>query len=333
MKLFIIFTTCLLAAANIQSIDQPGADSETDEIDYADVQYSWISDWAEKIMRKLKSHGKGSGKKCFAKKKKGLIPSAKDMDSPLKTFGYPHFNVEARGTVVRAGVPLSYMFGYRQPIKIGSRDYLIAGYPDELLAFFACFENYKVIGSSLNDEGHWIPNTGSIKIQMQNLNDFSKLSSTLFDMVFKYTMDRIIRYLVPTAVIKGLDCKIMGGCDAVKTLAGFQRAIAKIKKWIPGSDKFIAKIIEVYQKDIPLEKKMKEVLDFMRKEEKRKAGIRAEWIGWENVVYSEKKILVTLTMYSKPEHGVRSTHYMKKGTVTMRDIGEALKLAFQKKKL
>ena len=293
---------------------------------------SWISDFTDKVLHKLKHHGKSIGKQCFAKKKKGIVPSAEHLDSPLKNFGYPYFNEKGKQVVLKAEVPLSHIFGFRQPVKIGSRDYVIAGYPDELLAFFACFENYKVIGSSLNEQGHWIPNTGSIQIQMQNLyTKGERLSSTLYEMLFKYTLDRIIKYLNPVAIIKGLDCQILGGCDAVESLSKFKKAMEKIKKWLPGTDKLVKKILEIYQEKKPIKDKIKEIIDFIKDEQRRKAGIRKQWIGWGNVSNKDKKILVTLTMYSKPEHGVRSTYYMGHGTVSMKDIGEAVNIALEKK--
>lgn len=293
---------------------------------------SWISKFVDKVVHWLKTRGKQVKKQCFDRRKQGHAASAELGDSPLKAFGYPHFNEARRGVVVKAGVPLSYMGGHRQPIKIGSRDYVFAGYPEQILAFCACFENYRVIGESLSHTGHWV-DEGNIKIQMQNVQEWGgRLDSSVFELLFKYTLERIIKYLNPVKIIKGIDCKLLGGCDAASTVDKFRAALEKIRGWLPHSADVINKIIEIYQKKEPLEQKAKDLIDFIKIEEEKKAKIRGDWIGWDNIEHKDKAIIVTLTMYDKPTNHVRSTYTMHGSNVSMKTVGEAIKEAFDREK-
>jgi len=307
-----------------------GCSSSSQKNDVAKYENGWISKFVDRIAHWLDQRKRKVSKKCFLKRKKKQIPSAADGDSPLKAFGYPHFNEARRGLTVRAGVPLSFIRGFSQPIKIGSQDYVFSGYPEEIIAFCACFENYEVIGESLSDSGHWV-HEGDIKIQLQNAHIGGRLDSSVFDLLFKYTLDRITKYLNPIQIIHGIDCQLLGGCDAVSSEAKFRKALKKIKEWLPGAEKYTEKIIELFKKKGSLKDKTKELVDFVKQEEQKKAKIRQQWIGWEHIERKEM-IIVTLTMYDKPNSNVRATYTLAGSKVSMRDIGEALKVAIDKKK-
>jgi len=230
---------------------------------------------------------------------------------------------------VRPGVTLSYMFGRRQPIKLGSRDYVISGWAKELIAFCKCFEDYDVIGSSLDQDGHWYPNTGSLKIQLSNVNpDSQSLNSELWEMLFKISMDRLVKFLNPMKIIAAKEAIVLGN-KSVSSLSQMQQALEKVKKWLPGSDKFIAKILELFAKEGDLKDKMKEFIQFYKDEEKKKDALRKHWVGIDNV-NKERKLMITLTMYPKPENRVRTTYNFGKATIKVKDIGEALMLFFSK---
>ena len=282
-----------------------------------------VTDWAKDIFETLEEEGKDIGKQCYRKKKYDCIPSAENGDSPLTTFGFPVFNEAARSVVISSDTSLSYMSYVREPVKIGLRDYVIVGYPDELIAFAACFENYNVIGSSVNREGHWNENKGTIKIQLQNIDTGgTELNSTLFEMLFKFTIDRIIKYLNPLKVIKGFDAHILGGSGAVKNLARMTSAMNLIKPWIPGDKTLIEKMVEIYAKESPIKIKVNDFIQIFEENEA-KVALQKQWSGWANV-RKEGEILVTLTMYAKPENDVRCTYDVGNATITMKEVGKAI---------
>ena len=167
---------------------------------------------------------------------------------------------------------------------------------------------------------------------MENVSRYGKLSLNIFDIIFKYGLDRIIKHLDPVGMIKGLDCQILGGCDAVSSAEKLKKALDKILKWLPGGEKLALEVVRIFMKKCSITRKIQELLAFIKVREAREASIRKRWIGWDNVDYGEKKITLTLTMYSKPEHAVRATYRMTGASVTMGEIGEALKVAFDKKK-
>lgn len=338
MKLYFLFATFLL----LFTISAKG--SEKSDNDKQEVwKRSWVTDW----LKKWKDYMTGKGghpdadEKCKKRKEDGEVPSAELGDSPVKTFGFPFFDINSRSTAVRPGVTLSYMFGTRQPIKIGSRDYVVAGFPGELMAFFECFRDYKIIGSTLAQDGHWYQN-GNIKIQLQNLNNVGvSTKDELWEMLFKVGVPRIIKYLNPVKIIKGMDAKIFG-TKILKTKMDMMKALAQIKKWLPGNDNFIQKIAALFMQPCPacdkedctietlacLKNKGSKLIEFWKLEEARKDKLREKWVGWDDVTKSQRRIMVTFTMYAKPEHGVRATYNTGKSVLPVADVIDALKVFF-----
>lgn len=322
MKLLFLVFICITCSYGHE--DYPFADISTPE-----EEYGWISNLAD-LIRRLLEKKDNPGKQCFEKKAKGIVPSAENKDSPIEVFGFPFFNEVSKSILLKAGTPLSYMFGKRQPIRIGSRDYIISGYANELQAFFDCFDKYAVIGSSLNQDGRWVSNTGTIKLQINNVDEHSTgLDSSLFDMLFKISLDRIIKYLQPTKIIKRMDAIILGSSKAASSKSEISKALDKIKEWLPGSDVFIKKFKEIFAKDISLKEKIKEFMKFVKDFQHRRSFIRKNWVGWDNV-NKRKKLIVTLTMYAKPENRLRSTYDAGKATVMMGDLSKAFKIFLNK---
>jgi len=297
-----------------------------------DFQYSWITDLAKKIMEWITGKGEDYVKACEKTKAKGGVPSAEHGDSPVEVFGFPYFNEKARRISVKPGVTLSYMFGRRQPIKLGSRDYVIAGHAKQLRSFFKCFADYDVIGSSLLSTGHWVTGVGKLKVQLSNVNPASpKLTEELWEMVFKISMNRIIKFLDPMKIIEEKDLLIMGGKKAVDTASDMEQLLKKIKEWLPWTDKYVDKFMEIYKGKRTAKEKMDDFLKFIKDENAKRNNLRKQWVGLDNVD-PDKKIMITLTMYDKPTNRVRSTYTFDKATVKVADVGRALDKFLQQSK-
>lgn len=58
-----------------------------------------------------------------------------------------------------------------------------------------------------------------------------------------------------------------------------------------------------------------------------------KWIGLKNNISAKRKVIVVLTMYTKPENGVRATYNIGKSTLKFADIGKAIKVVFDNKKV
>jgi len=320
----LVATATVVLATHVHNI----IDDDIEQIKPANDP-GWITDFGKKVVDRLTGKGEDHLKICQKTKERGGVPSAEKKDSPIDVFGFPYFHEGTKRVTVRPGVTLSYMFGRRQPIKLGSRDYVISGWAKELIAFCKCFEDYDVIGSSLDQDGHWYPNTGSLKIQLSNVNpDSQSLNSELWEMLFKISMDRLVKFLNPMKIIAAKEAIVLGN-KSVSSLSQMQQALEKVKKWLPGSDKFIAKILELFAKEGDLKDKMKEFIQFYKDEEKKKDALRKHWVGIDNV-NKERKLMITLTMYPKPENRVRTTYNFGKATIKVKDIGEALMLFFSK---
>merc|ERR1712002_306177 len=336
-RLILTFLLLFALAAAAKAIEE----SEEDQKEI--WKRSWIGDWLKKWKDYLMGKGghPDADKQCKKRKEDGEVPSAELGDSPVKTFGFPFFDISSRSTALKPGVTLSYMFGKRQPIKIGSRDYVVAGFPGELMAFFECFRDYNIIGSTLAEDGHWYQQ-GSIKIQLQNLNNVGvSTKDELWEMLFKVGMPRLIKYLNPVKIIKGMDAKIFG-TKALTSKMTMLKALEQIKKWLPGNDDFIQKIVALFMQPCPpcdkedctletlkcLKDKGAKLIEFWKQEEARKDKLRAKWVGWDDVIKSQRRIMVTFTMYSKPEHGVRATYNTGKSVLPVAEVIDAMKIFF-----
>jgi len=298
-----------------------GAQSQED-----DFQYSWITDLARKIKDFILGKGDDYLKTCQKTKAKGGVPSAEHGDSPLDVFGFPYFDERSRRISVKPGVTLSYMFGVRQPIKLGSRDYIISGTAKQLQSFLECFSSYEIIGSSLQPDGHWAAGVGSLKMQLSNVNPTSpRLTDDLWAMIFKISMDRIIKYLDPMRIIEDKDLLIMGGNKVIDTATDMEKLLFKIKEWLPWTDKYLQKFMELYKGKGTLQEKTDKFLKYVKGEEAKRNSLRKQWIGLDNVD-KDAQLMITLTMYDKPNNRVRSTYTFDQARVTVADVGKALKL-------
>ena len=284
---------------------------------------------------KSKFLGKITGKKgdnlekCNIAIKNGKPPSAEN--SPLETFGFPFFNEKGKQIEVKPGVTLSYIGKFYQPIKLGSRDYVISGFAAEFLAFFDCFKDYDIFGSYLAPDGHWKNETGtteSLKVQIQNTAQNTQgMNSELWEMIFKITLENLAKYLAPKTVILQQTEAISGIKPGTLTKASdFLDYLEKAKNYLPIGDPipFLEKINEL-RKEKDEKKKLKAFLDFVKEMRAKKKLGKLKWSNWKNV-NKDDKIVMTITMYEKPDSTVRATYDMGKVTVKVKDVGDAFKM-------
>ncbi|XP_065664929.1 uncharacterized protein LOC100202753 isoform X2 [Hydra vulgaris] len=251
---------------------------------------------------------------CEKKKKFKEVPSGKD-DSPLQAYGYPEFNQNTKSITVDPKATLMLSNKVKQPIRIGSRDYVISGKAEEIVAFFECFGDYDIIGSELNADGRWPDNTGQIKIELQNVHpEKVNFEMTLFETMFDMAMDAILKVL-----------------DSTKVAASayeIEQALKPIADYLPSPSEFIAKAKEVYVQKISKDKKKILMLNWLKEQDKK---TMAKWEKSENVNKSDK-LLMSLVMYTKPEKNLRTTYNTALSKISMKEIANILKLFFKTKK-
>ncbi|CBZ54523.1 conserved hypothetical protein [Neospora caninum Liverpool] len=128
--------------------------------------------------------------KCEEKKKKNGIPSAADGDAPMEKFGYPHFDPHSGVSVLKAQAPLSFIGGFRQPVKVGALDWLVQGTMDDILKLLVCFGDYSALAETLGEDGRWHSDgsAGPLYIQMQNT---AKYQGDVASILAAYSLDRI----------------------------------------------------------------------------------------------------------------------------------------------
>jgi len=289
-----------------------------------------LSGKAADVLKVLKSRLKNGGKNlevCNLAVQNGKNgkqeASAKNGVSPLKQFGFPSFVLEGKKVKLVAGVPLSFLEGHFQPIKLGSRDYVFAGTSAELLAFTECFKDYDVIGSALAPDGHWKPGTGTLKIQMQNANtDSQGQHSEMWEIVFKISLDSIVAILGPKT-LSATATETLTGLKHLATATDLLEFLQTAKQYLPNPAKYFKKIEEVIKATkMAKEDKVKEVQKMAEQVEKENKLPKGSWSSKN--VDKGKKIVVTLTMYEKPDNAVRTTYDMGKAQMKVSDIGEAL---------
>jgi len=268
---------------------------------------------------------KVDAKQCIKKKKDKQRPNA--WDSPIKTFGYPEIKISGQSRAIQrlfTRISLNVYEKNLTPIDVGKEDYLIVGTKDEILAFCTCFEDYKVIGKQLMEDGTW-KNEGKLKIQLQNIAKWG-VNADVFDIVFKYTLERITRTLNPTGVIGEMDKALLGTTRLIDNIGKIKENIEKLRQWVPFGEIVIKKIISLVKDKTPPVKLVKDLYAFIRGQNE----VQKKWINLnKKVIDKGKKIIVTLTMYTKPENKVRATYNFDKATVTLGDIGKELKDAFK----
>ncbi|XP_002161932.2 uncharacterized protein LOC100207260 [Hydra vulgaris] len=250
-------------------------------------------------------------KACENKKKSGEVPSGK-VDSPILAYGYPDFNQKTKSITVDPKATLILSNKVKQPIRIGSRDYVISGKAKELVAFFECFGDYDIIGSELNANGSWPDNTGQIKIELQNINPGNgNFDKTLFEVMFDMAMDAILKVIDPTGI--------------VASAYEVEQALKPIVDFLPSPSEFIAKAKEIYVKKISKNEKKKLMLYWLKEQDKITMRM---WKKPENVKKGDK-LLMSLVMYTKPEKTVRATYNTAQSKISMKDIAKILKVFFK----
>lgn len=143
------------------------------------------------------------------------------------------------------------MLTWKTPVRIGAHEFVFSGTPEEIIAFCLCYDKYDVIGSELNEDGVFKSNTGEIKIQLQDTAawDAGK-SKDAVDMIIKYTLERITKFLNPMKIIGEMDTAIIGADgDYTKAIKEVRKNFDKIKHWIPAIPGVIAEIKKILMKD------------------------------------------------------------------------------------
>lgn len=109
---------------------------------------------------------------CSAVKRTGGVPSVNAGHSPIESFGYPVSQTESGSAPFEPRGSLSIANGHMQPIRVGAEDYVIRGSLGEIVAFLECFEEYEVIASTVDPDGHWAstPGQSNVILQMQSLS-------------------------------------------------------------------------------------------------------------------------------------------------------------------
>ncbi|XP_012564164.2 uncharacterized protein LOC100202753 isoform X1 [Hydra vulgaris] len=269
---------------------------------------SFVSD----ILAKFDSEFETKKKKCEDKKKSNEVPSGK-IDSPLETYGYPNFDENTKSVTVHPGATLMLSNKVKQPIRIGSRDYVISGKAEEIVAFFECFGDYDIIGSELNLNGSWPDNTGQIKIELQNIfPGDSNFKNTLFETMFDLSMDAILKTISPAGKVYA------SGYEVIK-------ALKPIMDYLPSQSDFIEKATEIYVKMISEDEKKKEMLNWLKEQDK---SNKQMWKKPENIKKNDK-LLMSLVMYTKPEKTIRATYNTGMSKISMKEIANILKLFFK----
>ena len=217
-------------------------------------------------------------------------------------------------------VSLSFIKGFRQPIHLGVYDYLIAGTPRELKAFFDCFSDYEVIGHLLNEDGKWEKEKGTIKIQLSNLMKSPKFTESLWEMMFTIGLDTVTKLLDPSKIISN---ELFGKPTILKNIDQIKKAWRVAQKYLPIPENMVDKVAEICAKDLPIKEKINEFMVLLKNEQNQLSAFKEKWSGKDNVS-TKSKILVSLTMYTKPEHRVRATYDTGKSKIYLKEIGDAV---------
>jgi hypothetical protein len=310
--------------------------------DIIDILKKYFTGFAEELGKKATDKLFKSKDNCKKTKAKKLEPSAAKFDSPLEAFGYPFFQHDNNNhyTFISPGVSLSTSGSgngqkFKNPVMAGSRDFYFAGDRNDIKEFFNCFEAYEVIGQEMQETGHWLNKTGKIKIQVQDEATYKiPNGATLFDMMVKMTLDRIIKELDPKKIVTE---KITYVYDPITHLFGDTTAQLKTKfswlksnfekarKWIPEDPEIIdgiKKILDAGGIDTEPKSMLQKLKDFFKKN-KDKEGDLNVWKEKKNLK-KKGKVIGVITMYPKPNNGVRTTYNTGKSVVTMKEIGKAL---------
>ncbi|OEH77714.1 hypothetical protein cyc_04492 [Cyclospora cayetanensis] len=289
---------------------------------------SHLLELLKELFQKLAA--KLTGKKsCKELKAEGHTPEARLGYSPVRFFGYPHYDTETQQTYLYSGVPLNIVNGFKQPIKVGRADYLVQGPPSKVLAFFDCFGEYTAIAQALTPDGHWIssPHDGMtprplyLQVQGTTYNGTvaqilvrAALKTVVKQIDFKFQKRGMLTEFVEKALSGNLEASDFvldaTGARAIKDLWGYTRL---------SKDDLVSLVAEMSDtQSIP--EKLKLLYKYMN-------GTEIKTTKWSHrkLVKKQRSIMVTLTTYPKPDAGVRSTRQMDSPKVTLQDISDALK--------
>merc|ERR1712002_940084 len=95
MKIHLLILVVVLSIlASVKCIEL--LDKDIEEV----AKRSWITDWLKKWKDYMtgKAGNPDADKQCKKRKEDGEVPSAELGDSPVRTFGFPYFDVNSHAT-------------------------------------------------------------------------------------------------------------------------------------------------------------------------------------------------------------------------------------------
>jgi len=292
--------------------------------------------------RTIKYFNKDKKDQCFKKKKDDV--SAENLDSPIKPFGYARVDELNRGiTMLSPGRSLSKLNGFRKDIVVGESDFYFVGKGKDLIKFCKCFQVYEVTAKTLGDDGKWNKENGQVKIQLENVQSWTagNKDPNLFDMIFKMTLDRIIKELDPKAKIKQIlgigrstdgetQRQFLGPSDKLEIkIDNLKKKFKEWRKWMPEKPEILDGVEKILAAaNLTPKQVLEKFLAFVN--EKKTEDKPGEWQK-KDYVSTDKEIIAVLTSYPKPPNKLRATYNfgkpevtLKKPKVTMNDVGKAI---------
>ncbi|CDI82335.1 hypothetical protein, conserved [Eimeria acervulina] len=331
------------AKASEKDAEKSAADSgksKTEDRGYMDKVGRGVSkvhgaDWFKKLLKRATRKMK---KKCLVIKEEGGVPEAKD--APLDSFGYPRFDSTTKRYGVFPGVPLHRIAGFLQPIKVGAQDYVVQGNPADVLIFFECFSAYEIIGSVLDETGHWVSTPQShtpVCLQAQNVG--SGAFDSVKEMLLHQSVSTLVKFISPDGLFLEAMQEAMGmapgAADAMQKVYDYTKS-----RWFYAMQVFgIATALGVSASDA--KKAIKDVgrqpdfpnrvRHFLKLLQQNKKDIPpGKWVD-PDVVNITEPVTITITMYPKPGHGVRATACLSSSRVSVAEAFTTIAALFVKR--
>lgn len=286
------------------------------------------SGWFGTLMKKAKMHFKD---KCLRLKMEGHTPEA--MDSPLEKFGYVRFDIEFRKHTISPGLTLTKFGRWLVPIRVGTEDYTIQGNSGSMLVFLDCFSDYEVRGARLTGEGEWDESQQTespLFLQLENVGP--EAFGSVKYMMYTHSVDQLLKSIDPMA---GFAKTIWKPLEIVPAVAPAikKSLVVAAGKWLWIKHLYqLAGTLDLSQEEVgevwndlagqqTFSARIKRFLQLLRKSREHMA--REEWSGYQNVKM-KKPVTLTITMYPKPEHGVRATYALRSNRVKVAEVFKAV---------
>lgn len=278
--------------------------------------------------------------KCSRLKSSGITPQS--HDSPLKVFGYPLYDEKTKKHSVFPGVTLTIANGFRIPIKVGVRDYILQGPLETIMVFLHCFSEYLVIGSVLKEDGHWsdeLQSTFPLHLQVENTG------ADPFGLISLLLMRRAALKVLEAA--SPLDMLL----ESVKPFVMNSKSLGNfLKEQLTDANKWywvqecagLAKLLGVKAKDAvvlwfelknikDVKERRRKFFNLMKKSYNQKLNDDNNeskngsnfWVG-RNFVNLKKTITLIFTMFPRQANNIRATFVFDKSTVSLRDVLKAM---------